>query len=64
MMLAFTLKCKDGELLKSVTMLLSIFWNVMVVIATMAKITEAITTQRQTQDILAGQATRVHTSYI
>ena len=64
MMLGFTLKCKDSESLKSVTMLLSIFWNVMVVIATMAKITEAITTQRQTQDILAGQATRVHTSYI
>ena len=36
-------------MLKSVTMLLSIFSNVMVVISTMTKIIEAITAQRQTQ---------------
>ena len=42
--------------LKSATMLLFIFSNVMVVILTMTKIIEAITTQRQTQqDVLAGQ---------
>ena len=44
-------------MVKSVTMLLSIFSNVKVVISTMTKIIAVITTQRQTlQDVLAGQA--------
>ena len=44
-------------MLKPVTILLSIFSNVMVVISTMTKIIVAITTPRQTQqDFLAGQA--------
>ena len=46
-----------NHMLKSVTMLLSILSNVVVVISTITKIIEAITTQRQTpQDVLAGQA--------
>ena len=46
-----------NHMLKSVTMSLSIFSNVMVVISTMTKIIEAITTPRGTQlDVLTGQA--------
>ena len=47
------------HMLKSVTMLLFIFSNVMVVISTMTKIIVVIATQRQTQqDVLAGQAAK------
>ena len=46
-----------NHMLKSVTLLLSIFLNVMVVISTITKIIGAITTPRQTQqDVLAEQA--------
>ena len=46
-----------NHMLKSVTMLLSIFSNLMVVISTVTKIIEVITTQRQTrQNVLAKQA--------
>ena len=46
-----------NHMVKSMTMLLSIFSNVMVVSLTVTKIIEAITTQRRTQQaVLAGQA--------
>ena len=46
-----------NHVLKSVTMLLSIFLNFMVVISTMTKKIEVITTQTLVrQDFLAGQA--------
>ena len=57
-MLGFTESAKmENHIFKSVTMLLSIFSNVMVVISAMIKIIEAIPTQRHTQqDVLARQA--------
>ena len=46
-----------NHLLKSVTMLLSIFSNVKTVISTVTKIIVAKTTQKKTQqDVLGGQA--------
>ena len=46
-----------NHLLKSVTMLLSVFSNVMVVISTITKIMAVITSQRHTQqNVLVGQA--------